>query len=439
MRSAMQSDKKGLTARDLVTCGVFIALYFVFMMVGSMLFAPNPVLTFLMPAGAALLTGPIYLLLVAKVPKHGPIIILGVVEGLIMFVTGMYWLWAVALVVLGVVADLIAGAGRFRNKNLNLVSFLVFSLNPMGSYLMLWIDPSGYTSYLAGKGTEQAYLDTMVSTGAGAAGHDRADAGVRPGERAGGSPSAEEAVREGGRHRMIDRAFRPDPRAKLALLLLWAVAVFLSPGLWFEALLMLLSVALGIALGKGRLALGMLGLYAVMMACMLATAQLDTGVLKTMLSSFFMLVRKVFPCGLLAAVIVSTTHVNEFMSAFSRMRVPRQVTIPLAVMLRYVPAIREDWRFISDAMRMRGVNASLAGFLRRPGMTVECLYVPLMMSASNVADELSMASVARGIENPAQRTCYTHIEFRASDGLLVAAGVAVVVAALACSLLGVGK
>ena len=87
MRSAMQSDKKGLTARDLVTCGVFIALYFVFMMVGSMLFAPNPVLTFLMPAGAALLTGPIYLLLVAKVPKHGPIIILGVVEGLIMFVT----------------------------------------------------------------------------------------------------------------------------------------------------------------------------------------------------------------------------------------------------------------------------------------------------------------------------------------------------------------
>ena len=153
MRSAMQSDKKGLTARDLVTCGVFITLYFVFMMVGSMLFAPNPVLTFLMPAGAALLTG--------------PIIILGVVEGLIMFVTGMYWLWAVALVVLGVVADLIAGAGRFRNKNLNLVSFLVFSLNPMGSYLMLWIDPSGYTSYLAGKGTEQAYLDTMVSTGAG--------------------------------------------------------------------------------------------------------------------------------------------------------------------------------------------------------------------------------------------------------------------------------
>ena len=48
--------------------------------------------------------------------------------------------------------------------------------------------------------------------------------------------------------------------------------MFLSPGLWFEALLMLLSVALGIALGKGRLALGMLGLYAVMMAPVPAAA-----------------------------------------------------------------------------------------------------------------------------------------------------------------------
>lgn len=165
MQTSMRSEKKGLTARDLVTCGVFIALYFVFMMAGSILFAPNPVLTFLMPAGAALLTGPVYLLLVAKVPKHGPIIILGVVEGLIMFVTGMYWLWSVALVVLGVVADLVAGAGGFRNKNLNVASFLVFSLNPMGSYLMLWIDPSGYASYLTGKGTEQAYMDTMMATG----------------------------------------------------------------------------------------------------------------------------------------------------------------------------------------------------------------------------------------------------------------------------------
>ena len=153
MQTAQQSG--GLTARDLITTGIFTALYFVLMMVGGVFFAPNPVLTFLMPAAAALLTGPAYLLLVAKVPKHGPVIILGIVVGLVMFATGMYWGWSVALVVLGIVADLIAGAGAFRNKNLNLASFVV-----------LWLNPSAYVGYLTAKGTEQAYMDTMMATAA---------------------------------------------------------------------------------------------------------------------------------------------------------------------------------------------------------------------------------------------------------------------------------
>ena len=36
--------------------------------------------------------------------------------------------------------------------------------------------------------------------------------------------------------------------------------------------------------------------------------------------------------------------------------------------------------------------------------TIDCIYVPLLMSASRAADELSMAAVARGIENPVART-----------------------------------
>ena len=144
--SAADTRARELTARDLVTTGVFTALYVVFMMAGGMFLAPNPVLTFWMPAAVALLTGPVYLLLIAKIPKHGPLIVLGVVEGVLLFVTGMYWMWAVACVVLGVVADLLASAGGFTNKALNFAAFVLYSLSPMGSYLMLWIDPGGYTS-----------------------------------------------------------------------------------------------------------------------------------------------------------------------------------------------------------------------------------------------------------------------------------------------------
>lgn len=76
--------------------------------------------------------------LIAKVPKHGSLTILGVVIGAILCVTGMYRGWTAVSAVLDVLADIIAGAGRFRTKPLNLIAFVAHSLSPMGSYIMLW-------------------------------------------------------------------------------------------------------------------------------------------------------------------------------------------------------------------------------------------------------------------------------------------------------------
>lgn len=63
-------NKKGLTVKDLVTVGIFSALFLVFALVGGIFFAPNPVLTFYMPVGSALLCGPVYLLMLSKVQKR---------------------------------------------------------------------------------------------------------------------------------------------------------------------------------------------------------------------------------------------------------------------------------------------------------------------------------------------------------------------------------
>ena len=63
-------NKKGLTVKDLVTIGIFTALFFVFELIGSLPFAPNPALTFYQPFGIALLCGPVYLLMVAKARRY---------------------------------------------------------------------------------------------------------------------------------------------------------------------------------------------------------------------------------------------------------------------------------------------------------------------------------------------------------------------------------
>lgn len=158
-------NKKGLTVKDLVTVGIFTALFLVFALVGGIFFAPNPVLTFYMPVGSALLCGPVYLLMLAKVQKRWAVTILGAILCIIWFVTGMHWAMALGYLIMGVVADLVAGTGSYKSKQINSLSYILLSLGGTGSYLVFFADPDGWAKTMLGNGTEQSYIDTMRSSG----------------------------------------------------------------------------------------------------------------------------------------------------------------------------------------------------------------------------------------------------------------------------------
>ena len=157
--------KKGLGVKDLVTVGIFSALFLVFALVGGISFAPNPVLPFYMPVGSALLCGPIYLLMLAKVKKRWAVSILGAILCIVWFVTGMHWAMALGYLVMGVAADFVAGAGEYKSKMMNSVSYIVISLGGTASYLVFFANPDGWAKTMLGNGTEQSYIDTMRETG----------------------------------------------------------------------------------------------------------------------------------------------------------------------------------------------------------------------------------------------------------------------------------
>ena len=118
-----------------------------------------------------------------------------------------------------------------------------------------------------------------------------------------------------------------------------------------------------------------------------------TGTWRTMFIAFLGLFHKVYPCGMLSGIVISTTKVSEFLSAMNRVHAPKKTGDPAGGHAPLYPHHSEDWRFIKDAMRLRDVSPSLKGLLTHPGMTVECIYVPLMMARSKAADELSIASI----------------------------------------------
>ncbi len=164
MSNRANSMNKGLSVKDLVTTGIFTALVFVFILIGGMFFATNPVLTFFMPAGSGLLAGPAFLLMIAKVQKRWSLSIMGVVIGILWFVTGMHWAFVLGYLLMAIVADFVAGAGKYRSKKLNSLAYILFSLGSTGTYILFFVDPNGWAQTMLGNGTEQSYIDTMQAT-----------------------------------------------------------------------------------------------------------------------------------------------------------------------------------------------------------------------------------------------------------------------------------
>lgn len=78
---------KKLTGRDLITIGIFSAIYFV-LNLAAMITGFIPVLWLLLPGVAGILTGIPFMLMESKVRKPGAILIMGAITALLYFVTG---------------------------------------------------------------------------------------------------------------------------------------------------------------------------------------------------------------------------------------------------------------------------------------------------------------------------------------------------------------
>jgi energy-coupling factor transport system permease protein len=137
-----------------------------------------------------------------------------------------------------------------------------------------------------------------------------------------------------------------------------------------------------------------------------------------LLASVGLLVR-FMPGIMMGYFLVSTTTVSDFMAAMRKMRVTEKLAIPLSVMFRFFPTVREEYAAIGDAMRMRGV--SLAG--GKPLKMLEYRLVPMMMCSLKIGEELSTAALTRGLGSPVKRTNICKIGFHARDIVFLALSV----------------
>ena len=143
--------KKKLEVKDLITVGIFAAIYFVILFMGGMS-GYIPILYAMLPLIIPIICGIPYMLFLTKVKCFGMVSIMGVILGGVMVLTGHTFLPLIMGVVFGFAADLIFMAGKYQSKKCSVIGYTVFSLWVLGMLMPFWVMRDSY---------EKMMLDSM--------------------------------------------------------------------------------------------------------------------------------------------------------------------------------------------------------------------------------------------------------------------------------------
>ena len=118
------------------------------------------------------------------------------------------------------------------------------------------------------------------------------------------------------------------------------------------------------------------------------------------------------PCVIAAFFLMTTTSVSEFIGSMKKMHITDKITIPLSVVFRFFPTVKEDAGAINDAMKMRGITPN------NPMLMLEYRVVPLIISTVKAGEDLSCSALTRGLGSPKKRTNMCDIGFHLWDWLI---------------------
>ncbi|MDD7770294.1 energy-coupling factor transporter transmembrane component T [Suipraeoptans intestinalis] len=98
--------------------------------------------------------------------------------------------------------------------------------------------------------------------------------------------------------------------------------------------------------------------------------------------------------------LIKTSDVGSIISSMDALKIPKVVSVPVAVMFRFFPSFVEEKNNIKMAMKIRGIDT------KNPLKYLEYVAVPLLIISSNIADDISKAAETKCIANPIEKTRY---------------------------------
>lgn len=208
-----------------------------------------------------------------------------------------------------------------------------------------------------------------------------------------------------------------DVRYKFFLLILISVVAFSAKDIVYGSIVFIAVCSISFLLGQRKKTIKFTAAYVLLLLFIIFSKYMPA-TLSSMILMIILCARMCMPIMLYGQTFLKTTSVSEMVTGLYAMKIPRAFIITFAVAMRFFPTAKEEISHVRDAMSLRGIGFSLRNLRLRPALVFEGFITPLLVRASTIAEELSAASITRGLDNPAPRTAFIKLNITFKDTFL---------------------
>lgn len=119
-------------------------------------------------------------------------------------------------------------------------------------------------------------------------------------------------------------------------------------------------------------------------------------------------------------MFIVTTNPSEFAASMNKVGIHYNIGYAVAIALRYIPDVQDDFTKIKHAQEARGIEMSRKASLTNRVKSIAAIIFPLVFSSMERIDVASNAMELRGFGKHKKRTWYSAKPFKRNDYLTLA-------------------
>ncbi|MTB65054.1 energy-coupling factor transporter transmembrane protein EcfT [Streptococcus sp. zg-86] len=184
---------------------------------------------------------------------------------------------------------------------------------------------------------------------------------------------------------------RFDARSKVLLSIFAGVTYGLHVTDWERAYLLVGIAVCCLLVGRFKMAL------VTILGYLLVYQMSQVAILPMWLFRFTFMLSHIWVPLMAGHFLLLTTSAYELIHGLRKWHVPESFLLTLGVMFRFLPLIKKEVRVVHVSLKTRGIFLRKRDVLLQPHRYLECVLVPLMMSLLRSAQDLTIATLTKGI------------------------------------------